>query len=212
METRSLRALAQFLEDDHRPCLHTLLVDAYSDRPLAETHLGEEDDPFVVCPFFDRDGYLQRESWGNSTWVQGGPRMRVHFADRPAEAPALNKIPMVRWKRHYHYNMSTHDAWPRRLNRAACPGRGLDLGGALPLQAGGGAPRQGGGRGAEERALPERPGVRPLPQRRCGGVLRRGGQRSLRGQPPACRARPDVAGAVVLTGIRRGRLGPAEDV
>ncbi len=42
METRSLRALAQFLEDDHRPCLHTLLVDAYSDRPLAETHLGEE--------------------------------------------------------------------------------------------------------------------------------------------------------------------------
>ena len=130
METRSLRALAQFLEDDHRPCLHTLLVDAYSDRPLAETHLGEGDDPFAVCPFFDRDGYLQRESWGNSTWVQGGPRMRVHFADRPAEAPALNKIPLVRWKRHYHYNMSTHDAWPRRLNRAHAQGE-VSTSGAL---------------------------------------------------------------------------------
>ena len=118
METRSLRALGQFLEDDHRPCLHVVLVDAYSDRPLAETRLGEGDDPFAVCPFFDRDGYLQRESWGNSTWVQGGPRLRVHFADRPEQAPALNKIPFVRWKRPYHYNMSTHDAWPRRLNRA----------------------------------------------------------------------------------------------
>jgi Glycosyl transferase family 2 len=118
METRSLHALAQFLEDDHRPCLHTLLIDAYSDRPLAETWLGPGEDPFAVCPFFDRDGYLQRESWGNSTWVQGGPRMRAHFADRPEQAPALNKIPLVRWKRHYHYNMSTHDAWPRRLNRA----------------------------------------------------------------------------------------------
>jgi len=118
METRSLRALAQFLEDDHRPCLHALLVDAYSDRPLAGTQLGPGDDPFAVCPFFDRDGYIQQESWGNSTWVQGGPRMRAHFADRPEQAPALNKIPFVRWKRFYHYNMSTHDAWPRRLNRA----------------------------------------------------------------------------------------------
>ena len=59
METRSLRALGQFLEDDHRPCLHALLVDAYGDRPLAETRLGEGDDPFAVCPFFDRDGYAQ---------------------------------------------------------------------------------------------------------------------------------------------------------
>ena len=64
METRSLQALAQFLEDDHRPCLHTLLVDAYSDRPLAETRLGEGDDPFAVCPFFDRDGYLQQRELG----------------------------------------------------------------------------------------------------------------------------------------------------
>jgi hypothetical protein len=94
------------------------LVDAYSDRPLEETRLGAGEDPFAVCPFFDRDGYLQRESWGNSTWVQGGPRMRTHFPDRPEQAPALNKIPLVRWQRPYHYNMSTHDAWPRRLNRA----------------------------------------------------------------------------------------------
>ena len=27
-------------------------------------------------------------------------------------------MPFVRWRRHFHYNRSTHDAWPRRLNRA----------------------------------------------------------------------------------------------
>ena len=151
METRSLQALAQFLEDDHRPCLHALLVDAYSDRPLAETRLGEGEDPFAVCPFFDRDGYLQQESWGNSTWVQGGPRMRAHFADRPEQAPALNKIPFVRWKRH----LPLQHVDPRRLAAAAEPGaraeRGLDHGRALPLQArrrARGEGGRGGGRGA----------------------------------------------------------------
>ena len=57
-------------------------------------HLGEGDDPFAVCPFFDRDGYLQRESWGNSTWVQGGPRMRVHFADRPDGGAGAEQDPV----------------------------------------------------------------------------------------------------------------------
>lgn len=118
METRSLRALAQFLDDDHRPCLHALLIDAYSDKALADTVLEEDVDPFETCPFFDRDGYIQQEGWGNGTWVQGGPRLRVHFRDRPEEAPALNKIPFIRWRRYYHYRMSMHDAYPRRLNRA----------------------------------------------------------------------------------------------
>jgi Glycosyl transferase family 2 len=118
METRDLRALTQFLDDDKRRCMHTLTLDAYSDRPLDQTHLGEGEDPFTVCPFFDHDGYLQQEGWCNGTWVQGGPRLRVHFHDNPKDAPALNKIPLVKWRRHYHYRMSTHDMFPRRLNHA----------------------------------------------------------------------------------------------
>ena len=98
METRDLRALTQFLEDDQRPCMHALVIDAYSDRPLSETVLDASADPFEVCPYFDREGYVQEESWGNSTWVRGGPRMRAHFPDRPNESPALNKIPLIRWK------------------------------------------------------------------------------------------------------------------
>lgn len=118
METRSLHALTAFLDEEERPCFHTLTLDAYSDRPLADTVLAEGADPFAVCPYFDGDGYLQCEGWGRGTWIRGGPRLRVHFHDRPDQAPALNKLPLVKWRRHYHYRMSMHDAWPLALNRA----------------------------------------------------------------------------------------------
>lgn len=121
METRSLRILTQFLDDDKRPCMHALTIDAYSDKPLVDAVLEEGADPFEVCPFFDRDGYISSGGWGNGTWVRGGPRLRAHFRDNPYEAPALNKIPLIRWRRYYHYRMSMHDAWPRRLNRAHHP-------------------------------------------------------------------------------------------
>lgn len=129
-ETRSLPELVQFLEDDRRPCMHALLIDAYSDRPLAETVLGPGDDPFAVCPYFDRDGYVQSDGWGNGVWIQGGPRLRKHFHDNPHGAPALNKIPLIRWQRVYHYRHSTHDAYPRRLNRAHTEGE-VSVTGAL---------------------------------------------------------------------------------
>lgn len=118
MNTRSLSALRQFLEDDKRECFHAIMLDAYSDRPLGQTLLEPGSDPFGVCPYFDRDGYTQRAGWANGAWIQGGVRMRCHFRDRPWEAPALNKIPFIKWQRNFHYRMSTHDAYPLRLNRA----------------------------------------------------------------------------------------------
>jgi hypothetical protein len=117
-ETRDLHALCQFLEDDKRECMHVLMLDAYSDRPMERTVLDEGVDPFAVCPFFDRDGYIQVEGWGRGTFVRGGPRMRVHFRQQPETAPMLNKVPLIKWRRHYHYRMSMHDAYPLRLNRA----------------------------------------------------------------------------------------------
>ena len=178
METRPLKALAQFLEDDYRPCLHALLVDAYSDRPLAETRLGEGDDPFAVCPFFDRDGYVQQEGWGNGTWVQGGPRMRAHFADRPGQAPALEQDPAGALEAALPLPDSTHDAWPRRLNRAHAQDLVSTTGVLFHFKlvaALAGEGRRGGG---ARRALRRRPRVRALPRRR-GRVPRRGNERPL---------------------------------
>lgn len=122
IETRSLKALGQFLRDDNRDSLAVLMLDAYSDRPLAETVYREGADPFEVCPYVDRDGYIQTPGWGKGTWVRGGPRLRTYFRDKPEHAPALNKMPVVWWRWYYTYNSSMHDARPWRLNLAHTPG------------------------------------------------------------------------------------------
>lgn len=118
METRSLRGLSLFLEEEQRHCMHAVMLDAYSDRPLSQTILEEGQDPFEVCPFIDRDGYIQTSGWGQGTWIRGGPRLRTQFHEKPNEAPALNKIPFVHWRWDFHYNKSMHDAYPFMLNRA----------------------------------------------------------------------------------------------
>ncbi|MEL6209080.1 MAG: glycosyltransferase family 2 protein, partial [Pseudomonadota bacterium] len=118
METRDLAALTRFLDDDGRPCMHTVMLDAYSDLPLGETVLHEGENPFELCPYFDGDGYLQRQGWGHGNWIRGGPRLRVHFRDAPQNAPSLNKISLIKWQKHFHYHSSMHDAHPWFLNRA----------------------------------------------------------------------------------------------
>jgi len=129
-ETRDLKALTQHLDDEKRPCMHAVMLDAYSDRSLEETTLGPGDNPFEICPYFDRDGYIQTEGWGGGIWIRGGPRLRTQFSDAPWEAPALNKIPLIKWRWYYHYNMSMHDARPFFLNKPHAPGR-VSITGAL---------------------------------------------------------------------------------
>lgn len=120
-ETRSLGALAAFLDEEKRACMHALTLDAYSDRRISDTVLEDGQNPLEVCPFIDRDGYIGISGWGNGTWIRGGPRLRSQFRDCPHEAPALNKIPFIKWQRHFHYRNSTHDAYPLRLNKAHPP-------------------------------------------------------------------------------------------
>lgn len=58
----------------------------------------------------------ENDAFGN-LWIQGGPRARVFFADMPKKAPALNKVPLVKWDRRYAYVSSTHMLLPRGLNQ-----------------------------------------------------------------------------------------------
>ena len=122
MRTRSLHALTAFLDEEQRPCMHAVMLDAYSDTPLPEAVLSEGDSPFEVCPFFDKDGYVQTLGWGGGVWVRGGPRLRELFNDRPETAPAINKIPLIKWQPRFHYRMSMHDAFPVLLNRPHAKG------------------------------------------------------------------------------------------
>jgi len=121
-ETRLISDLGQHLKDSRKESLSTVMIDMYSDRPLEETRLEDGGDPFQICPYFDRDGYVQRKNHMFGIFVQGGPRMRIHNRDTPEISPALNKVPVVWWKKHYRYESSTHDMTPLYLNRPNAKG------------------------------------------------------------------------------------------
>lgn len=115
-DTRPLRALTDWLDASSIRSFGTLLLDLYPKEGAAACRPGE--DPFEAASWFDTGNYQisRNEVYGN-LWVQGGPRARAYFADAPHEAPALNKIPLVKWHRRYAYASSTHMLLPRGLNR-----------------------------------------------------------------------------------------------
>lgn len=128
--TRSLKDLGNHLKEIGQPCMGAIMIDAYSRSPVADTEMGPEDNPFDLCPYFDRDGYVQKQNYMSGTFIQGGPRLRIFNKTTPKEAPALNKIPLVWWKKHYRYQSSSHDMWPWSLNRMAVKA-GIPLSGCL---------------------------------------------------------------------------------
>ena len=118
-DTRKLPALCRWLESTGREALATMLLDMYGNRPVRQTVVRAGEDPIAVAPWFDAYNYTfgQHHRFDN-IWIQGGPRQRVHFTVRPGAAPALNKVPLVKWRKSFVYRNSTHNLLPRRLNRA----------------------------------------------------------------------------------------------
>lgn len=117
-DTRGLSALTRWLETERRDSFGTLLLDMYGQGPIDKTNCQPGEDPIAAMPWFDAANYVaERHDFYHNLWIQGGPRLRVYFADRPREAPALNKTPLVRWRRGYVFCNSTHNLLPRRLNR-----------------------------------------------------------------------------------------------
>ncbi|MEL6204249.1 MAG: glycosyltransferase family 2 protein, partial [Pseudomonadota bacterium] len=83
-----LAALAAELDRRRQPALGTLMVELYPKGPLAGASYLPGQDPTEALPFFDAEGYrIHRQRPARNLWVQGGPRERVFFADRPALSP-----------------------------------------------------------------------------------------------------------------------------
>lgn len=108
-EQRGLRSLTLHMESLRQDSLFSVLIDAYGPDRLSRTQLTPDTNPFDLCPYFDRFNLTQRynEVLGNF-WIQGGVRMRRFFADAPERAPALNKVPLVRWRKGLRYVSSMH--------------------------------------------------------------------------------------------------------
>ncbi len=116
-ETRPLRALTDWLDASAVRSFSAMMLDMYPKGPITAQPYREGQDPFEIAQWFDSGNYTIKRNYGlGNLWIQGGPRARAFFADRPEQAPALNKVPLVRWQRSYAYVSSTHMLLPRGLN------------------------------------------------------------------------------------------------
>ncbi|MEQ5869414.1 glycosyltransferase family 2 protein [Sagittula sp. NFXS13] len=131
-DTRPLRALTDWLDASSIKSFSAMLLDMYPKGPLDQHPYTAGQDPLEVTSWFDAGNYTIRKNpkLGN-LWIQGGPRARMFFADQPELAPALNKVPLVRWDRRYAYVSSTHNLLPRGLNQVYDEWGGEKASGAL---------------------------------------------------------------------------------
>ncbi|OWV60880.1 glycosyl transferase family 2 [Mameliella alba] len=117
-DTRPLRALTDWLDASSIKSFSAMLLDMYPKGRIDLQPYQSGQDPMEIANWFDAGNYAisKNPKFGN-LWIQGGPRARMFFADKPALAPALNKIPLVKWDRRYAYVSSTHNLLPRGLNQ-----------------------------------------------------------------------------------------------
>jgi len=116
-DSRPLPALTDWLDRGGLRSFPAMLLDVYPRGPLDAVACPPGADPIAAAPWFDAANYtFRRDPEYRNLWIQGGPRARAFFADRPEAAPALNKIPLVRWHRRVAYVHSTHMLLPRGLN------------------------------------------------------------------------------------------------
>lgn len=117
-DTRPIRALTDWLDVSQLRSFGAMLLDMYPKGRIDAVPYRPGQNPIEITSWFDPGNYMiaKNNDFGN-LWIQGGPRARVFFRDTPKKAPALNKIPLVKWDRRYAYVSSTHMLLPRGLNQ-----------------------------------------------------------------------------------------------
>ncbi len=116
-DTRPLRALTDWLDASSIKSFSAMLLDMYPKGRLDAQPYRAGQDPVEIANWFDAGNYtIEKNHRFGNLWIQGGPRARVFFPEDPWKAPALNKVPLVKWHRRYAYVSSTHMLLPRGLN------------------------------------------------------------------------------------------------
>jgi len=116
-DTRPMASLLDWLDASSIRSFGAMLIDMYGKSAPKEAKYKQGADPLDVAPFYDPQNYQSRvEKFYFNLWIQGGPRQRAFFAQNPGHAPALNKIPLVKWSNKMVFRSSTHQLLPRSLN------------------------------------------------------------------------------------------------
>lgn len=118
-DTKNLAVLTEWLTANGFDAMGAVMLDLYpKGSPDAQTYIASKS-PLEVLQWFDAEGYwAQRQEKLGNLWLQGGPRARKFFTRNPEQAPTLNKIPLVYWRKGHAFVNSTHSALPSRLNEA----------------------------------------------------------------------------------------------
>ncbi len=116
-DSRPIQALTDWLDTSAVRSFSAMLLDMYPKGKIDSVAYQAGQNPLEIASWFDAGNYTisQNPEYGN-LWIQGGPRSRAFFEDDPKKAPALNKIPLVKWDKHFAYVSSTHTLLPRGLN------------------------------------------------------------------------------------------------
>lgn len=118
MDTCPLAEFTALLEARNQFSLPSVMIDMYSDRNHTENLYAQGDDPLSICALFDGKGYVSHLDTVTSTlWIKGGVRGRIYFSDDFSRGPALNKTPLLKWKRHFAFLKVAHQLSPPELNR-----------------------------------------------------------------------------------------------
>ncbi len=131
-DTRPIQALTDWLDNSAIRSFSAMLVDTYPKGRLNDAPYQAGQNPLEIANWFDSGNYsISKNHLYGNLWIQGGPRARVFFRDEPQKAPALNKIPLVKWDRRYAFVSSTHSLLPRGLNQVYETDGGEKASGAL---------------------------------------------------------------------------------
>ncbi len=116
-DERPLHAFTAYLDEIECPVFHANQVDVYGKEYFNHRKdIGVGGNLKTI--WFDSFPYSTKADLRfQNPWVQGGVRQRHFFYDRLSESPALNKVPLVKWKSNYVYVSSTHNLLPTFLNR-----------------------------------------------------------------------------------------------
>ncbi|WP_370227806.1 glycosyltransferase family 2 protein [Cognatishimia sp.] len=117
-DSRPIKALTDWLDTSGQRSFPAMLLDMYPKGALTDQAYQSGQNPLDIAQWFDAGNYsISKNPQFGNLWIQGGPRTRVFFKDAPKQAPALNKTPLVKWRRSYAYASSTHALLPRGLNQ-----------------------------------------------------------------------------------------------
>ncbi|CAB3758857.1 glycosyltransferase family 2 protein [Paraburkholderia humisilvae] len=118
-DRRGIADLTAHLARNGQRSVNSLMIDMYSVNRTRDNTCMPGEDPASVCPLYDAYGYQTRfDPRSRTTWTKGGVRGRIFFKNA-WDGPALNKTPLVYWRKPYAFLKSSHQLWPARLNQPA---------------------------------------------------------------------------------------------